>query len=88
MAGAREAPHGVYHPLAVFSAPSERKHLPQIVRRGDGNMREVQYLRDEAERAERWARAIGDQVIVERLRLIARDYHRRADELERQLRAA
>jgi hypothetical protein len=48
-------------------------------------MSEEQRLRDEAARAERWARALVDQQMTERLMQIARDYLRRADELQRQL---
>jgi hypothetical protein len=46
-------------------------------------MSEVQQLREQAERAERWARAITDARLVERLLDLAREYARRADELQR-----
>jgi hypothetical protein len=45
-------------------------------------MSEVQHLREQAERAERWARAITDARLVERLLDLAREYARRADELQ------
>jgi hypothetical protein len=48
-------------------------------------MSEEQQLRDEAARAERWAHAMTDAQMTERLMQIARDYLRRADELQRQL---
>ena len=47
-------------------------------------MSEEQRLRDEAARAERWALAMTDRQMTERLMQIARDYLRRADELQRQ----
>lgn len=47
-------------------------------------MSEEQQLRDEAARAERWAHAMTDTQMTERLMQIARDYLRRADELQRQ----
>ena len=46
-------------------------------------MSEEQRLRDEAARAERWALAMTDRQMTERLMQIARDYLRRADELQR-----
>ena len=46
-------------------------------------MSEVTRLREEAERAERWARALTDARLVERLLDLAREYARRADELQR-----
>lgn len=48
-------------------------------------MNEVQLLRDEAARAERWARALSDTRMVEQLKQIARDYLRRAEELQQRL---
>jgi hypothetical protein len=47
-------------------------------------MSEVQRLREEAARAERWARAMTDARLVDRLMRLAREYARRADELQRQ----
>ena len=47
-------------------------------------MNEVQRLRDEAARAERWAQALSDTRMVEQLKQIAKDYMRRADALQRQ----
>jgi hypothetical protein len=47
-------------------------------------MSEVQRLRDEAARAERWARALSDTRMIERLKQIVREDLRRADELQRQ----
>lgn len=46
-------------------------------------MSEVQRLREEAARAERWARSMTDASMVERLVNLAREYTRRADELQR-----
>jgi hypothetical protein len=46
-------------------------------------MSEVAKLREEAERAKRWARAITDARLVERLLDLAQEYARRADELQR-----
>jgi hypothetical protein len=40
-------------------------------------------LRNEAQRAERWARALTDARMVERLLDLAGEYTRRADELQR-----
>ncbi len=51
-------------------------------------MSEEQRLRDEAARAERWALAMTDRQMTERLMQIARDYLRRADELQREPAAA
>lgn len=39
-------------------------------------------LREEAQRAERWARALTDTRMAERLLDLAREYTRRADELQ------
>ena len=47
-------------------------------------MSEEQRLRDEAARAERWAHAMTDTKMTERLMRIAQDYLRRADELQQQ----
>jgi hypothetical protein len=51
-------------------------------------MRDVARLRDEAARAERWARAIPDASMVERLLDVASEYRRRADDLQRALASA
>lgn len=47
-------------------------------------MSEEQQLREDARRAERWAGAMTDPLLTERLRRLAREYTRRADELQQQ----
>ena len=47
-------------------------------------MSEEQQLREDAKRAERWARSMGDPQLTERLMRLAREYTRRADELLQQ----
>ena len=45
--------------------------------------RQEMLLREEAQRAERWARAIPDARMAEQLFDLAQEYTRRADELRR-----
>ena len=47
-------------------------------------MSEEQQLREDAKRAERWARSMGDPQLTERLMRLAGEYTRRADELLQQ----
>jgi hypothetical protein len=47
-------------------------------------MSEEQRLREDAARAERWAWAMSDPLLTERLMRLAKEYTRRADELLQQ----
>jgi hypothetical protein len=67
----------------VFRIPSNEK--VKIMRDECQTMRDVARFRDEAARAERWARAIPDTRMVERLLDVASEYRRRAEDLQRAL---
>lgn len=68
--------------ILVPAGAAERNHLPQIVLLDGGiPMTDIISLRDKAERADRLARAVGDNLTIDRLKTLSAEYRQRADQL-------
>ena len=66
----------------MSTGSEERTHLTLIVlKMGDGHMSRIQYLREQAARAERFSRMAFDSLTTERLKQAAKDYLRQAEQL-------
>jgi hypothetical protein len=69
----RDLAHTIYRPLANAGASSERSNLLQIVPAEDARMNRIEYLQDQAARAERLANSSLDKLTLERLAAFAEE---------------
>jgi hypothetical protein len=77
-----DPPHIVYAMFALSFRRSERRHWPQIVLEIEGGeMSRLQYLKEQAAKAERLAQTIMDTLTAQRLREIAAEFRAEADQL-------
>jgi len=67
--------------LAMPGACSERSNLLQIILAEGVTMTKIQYLKDQAVRAERLARSVMDSLTAERLKAFAAECRAQADTL-------
>ena len=68
--------------ILVSAGAAKRNHLPQIVLADGGTpMTDIISLRDKAERADRLARSVGDNLTIDRLKTLSAEYRQRADQL-------
>ena len=66
----------------ILVSAGAANHLPQIVLADGGTpMTDIISLRDKAERADRLARSVGDNLTIDRLKTLSAEYRQRADQL-------
>ena len=73
----------LHQPLGMYCASSERSNLLQIISPKGEPMNEVEYLLEQAARAERLAHSVLDAVTVERLQAFASECRAQAKALNK-----